>query len=168
MLRLIAFGLALAVAFGAHADEIDDYVLAQMSQQNIPGLSIAVLKTGKPVKVKGYGLANLELDTAAKPETVYKIGSLSKQFIAAGIVLLNKDGKIGLDDSITQYLQDAPESWRPITVRHALTHTSGLIREAPGFAALKVQSDARADRFGYRELLYSRPVARAAALSPGP
>lgn len=145
-------GLALVVCAaattGARADEVDDYVAAQMSRQHIPGLSLAVLKDGKPVKVKGYGVANLELGTRATPETVYQIGSVSKQFIAAGIVRLSAEGKLGLDDSIRNYLRDAPKTWQAITVRHVLTHTSGLVRETPGLQ-LKVQSDMDAIRAGY-------------------
>ncbi|NLT66683.1 MAG: beta-lactamase family protein [Acidobacteria bacterium] len=97
---LICLCLTLAVsgaaAGQARADEIDEYVMEQMRRQHIPGLSLAVLKDGKPVKLKGYGVANLELNVPTTPETVYKIGSLSKQFIAAGIMLLNKEGRIGL------------------------------------------------------------------------
>lgn len=150
-------GLALLAAAVARADQVDDFIADKMGRQHIPGLSIAVLKNGRPVKVKGYGFANLELDTRATPETVYKIGSLSKQFIAAGIVLLNADGKLGLDDSIRKYLEDAPETWQPITVRHALTHTAGLVREAPGFSAMKLQSDVDTIRTAYATALVFQP-----------
>ncbi len=154
-------GLALVVwvaaVSGARADQIDDYVTAQMSKQRIPGLSLAVLKGGNPVKVKGYGVSNLELNTRATPESVYMIGSLSKQFIAAGIMLLNKEGKVDLDDSIKKYLQNAPETWQPITVRHALTHTGGLVREAPGFDPVKPQSDADLITAAYALPLASKP-----------
>lgn len=156
--RSLGLGLALCVAAvsGARADKIDDYVAAQMSRQHIPGLSLAVLKDGKPVKAKGYGIANLELGTRATPETVYQIGSVSKQFIAAGIVLLSEEGKVGLDDSIRQYIGDAPETWQAITVRHVLTHTSGLVRETPGLQ-LKVQSEVDAIRDAYSTPLSFAP-----------
>jgi Beta-lactamase len=75
-------GLALVVSVAAvgcaRADQIDDYVTAKMHRQHIPGLSLAVVKDGKPVKVKGYGVSNLELGTPATPESIYMIGSLSK------------------------------------------------------------------------------------------
>ena len=118
--------LMLVCAGAGRADEVDDYILDRMNRQHIAGMSVAVLKAGKPLKVKGYGSANLELGTPVTPQTVFKIGSISKQFIAAGIVLLNKEGKVGYDDSIRKYFPDAPETWQPITVRHLLTHTSGL------------------------------------------
>lgn len=156
-------GLTLVVCVagvgGVRADEIDDYVTAQMSKQHIPGLSLAVLKGGKLVKVKGYGVSNLELGTRATPESIYMIGSISKQFIAAGIMLLNKEGKVGLDDSIRKYLPDAPETWQSITVRQALTHTSGLTPKAfiPGFDPVKPKSDADLIKAAYAEPLVSKP-----------
>ncbi len=122
----------LAGAAGAQADQIDDIVAAQMKKQNLPGVAVAVLKDGKPIKVKGYGYANLETGTPVTTETLFEIGSVSKQFIATGIMLLVRDGKLGLDDPVRRFIGEAPESWQPITIRHLLTHTSGLVREAPG------------------------------------
>lgn len=161
--RCLSVGVMLCatVAVGAaRADKIDDYIKAQMERQHIPGLSLAVLKEGKPVKVKGYGLSNLELNTPATPDSVYKIGSVSKQFIAAGIVLLSKDGKLGLNDTLGKYLEDAPESWRPITLRQVLTHTAGLMRDPPGFDPLKVQSDIDVIRSAYSAPLSYPPGAK--------
>jgi CubicO group peptidase (beta-lactamase class C family) len=137
----------------ARADEIDDYVNAEMHKRHIPGVSLAVIQEGKVVKAEGYGLANVELNVPASPETVYKIGSVSKQFIAAGIMLLVQDGKLKVDDKISTFLEDTPEAWKDITIRHLLTHTSGLTREAPGFASLTIQSDADLIKTAYdREL----------------
>jgi CubicO group peptidase (beta-lactamase class C family) len=123
------------------ADKVDDYVKAEMQKQRIPGLSLAVVKEGKVIKAQGYGLANVEHNVAARPETVYKIGSVSKQFLATGIMLLVQEGKIGLDDKVGKYLDGTPESWNGITIRHLLTHTSGIIREGPGFDPFKDQKD---------------------------
>ena len=72
-----------------------------MQRQHIPGTSIAVIKDGKVIKAEGYGLANVELNVPARPETVYKIGSVSKQLIATGIMLLIQEGKLSLDDKIS-------------------------------------------------------------------
>jgi D-alanyl-D-alanine carboxypeptidase len=152
----LALVIWAAATSGARADKVDDYVTAQMNRQHIPGLSLAVLKDGKPVKARGYGVANLELGTRATPETVYQIGSVSKQFIAAGIVRLSAEGRIGLDDSIRKYLGDAPETWQAITVRHVLTHTSGLVRETAGLQ-LKAQSEMDAIRAGYATPLAFAP-----------
>jgi len=112
-----------------------------MQRQHVPGVSIVVIKDQKIVKSEGYGLANVELNVPATADTVYKIGSVSKQFIASGIMLLVKEGKINLDDNVGKYLEGTPDSWKPITIRHLLTHTSGIVREAPGFDPFKVQND---------------------------
>jgi len=151
---LIAAGSLLQVA---RSDEIDDYVNAEIQTRHIPGVSLAVIKEGKLVKAQGYGLANVELKVPAGPETVYKIGSVSKQFIAAGIMLLVQDGKIKVDDKISTFLQGTPEAWKDITIRHLLTHTSGLSREAPGFASLKTQSDAELIKTAYDQKLVFAP-----------
>ena len=97
---LFALVLLLTAAVAVRADKVDDYVKAEMQKQHIPGLSLAVVKDGKIIKAEGYGLANVELNVPARPETVYKIGSVSKQFIAAGILLLLQEGKLSLDDQI--------------------------------------------------------------------
>jgi len=123
------------------ADEIDDFVKATMQQRHIPASSIIVVKDGVVVKAEGYGLADMENNIPARPDTAYKIGSVSKQFLAAGIMLLVQDGRIVVDDKISKYLPGTPKAWDEITVRHLLTHTSGLLREAPGFDPYKIQPD---------------------------
>ena len=133
--------LLLVVPTAARADKVDDLVKAEMQRQRITGVSVAVVKDGKIVKASGYGLANAELNIPATPETVYQIGSISKQLIAAGILILVQDGKLSIDDKISEFLEGTPETWRDITVRHLLTHTSGILREAPGFSPLRVQAD---------------------------
>ena len=155
----LMLALLLACAATGRADAVDDYVQMQMKQQHIPGLSLAVLRDGKVVKAKGYGLANVASNESATPETVYRIGSISKQFIASAIMLLNRDRRLNIEDSITKYLDGAPAFWNPITIRHLLTHTSGLIREAPAFDALKLQPDADVIRSAYSAPLVFSPGA---------
>ena len=147
--HVLAIILLLSASVAVQADKVDDYVKSEMQRQHLPGLSLVVIKDQKMVKVQGYGLANIELNVPATPDTVYKIGSVSKQFIATGIMLLVQDGKIKLDDSVSQYLEGTPETWKPITIRHLLTHTSGIVREAPGFDPLKIQSDADVIKTAY-------------------
>jgi CubicO group peptidase (beta-lactamase class C family) len=146
---LFALVLLLTAAVTARADKIDDYVKAEMQKQRISGLSLAVVKEGKIIKAEGYGLANVEHSVPARPETVYQIGSVSKQFIASGIMLLIQEGKVSLDDKISKFLEGSPDAWKEITVRHLLTHTSGIVREAPGFDPLKIQADADVIRTAY-------------------
>ena len=140
-LSLFVIFLLLLQTAAVRADKVDDYVKAEMQKQRILGLSLAVVKEGKVIKAEGYGLANAEHNVPARPDTVYKIGSVSKQFIATGIMLLVQDGKIGLDDKVGKYLDGTPETWAGITIRHLLTHTSGIVREGPGFDPFKDQKD---------------------------
>jgi len=154
---LLAIVLLFAVAAPARADKVDDFVKAEMQRQHVPAISIAVIKDGKIIKVEGYGLANVELNVPARPETVYKIGSVSKQFIASGIMLLVQEGKLSLDDRISKFLDETPDTWKEITIRHLLTHTSGIIREAPGFDPLKIQSDADVIKTAYSSALRFAP-----------
>jgi CubicO group peptidase (beta-lactamase class C family) len=104
----------------------DEWLKTEMAKENIPGLSLAVVKDGKPVKVQGYGLANVELNVPVMPETVFEIGSVTKQFTASLILLLAEDGKLTLEDRVQQHLHGLPASWPAITLRHLLTHTSGI------------------------------------------
>lgn len=110
----------------SEADNIDDYISARMQHLHIPGLSLAIVRDGRIAKSAGYGFANLELKAQATKETVYEIGSTTKQFTAAAIMLLVEDGKIHLEDSIAKYFPEVPETWRDITIRHLLTHSSGI------------------------------------------
>jgi CubicO group peptidase (beta-lactamase class C family) len=123
------------------SDAVDALVTAQMADRHIPGVALAVVRGGKVIKAVGYGFADLEHEVPVTPETVFKIGSVSKQFIATGIMLLAQDGKLSVDDPVAMFFPNAPESWRPITIRHFLTHTSGVQREGPAFDAQKIQPD---------------------------
>jgi D-alanyl-D-alanine carboxypeptidase len=122
----LRLGLTLAVANSACGDAADDYLKAQMASHQIPGVALIVIQNGKPIKTAAYGEANLELRVSVRPETVFEIGSITKQFTAAGILLLAQDGKLSIDAKVTDYLKSAPQSWTNITLRHLLTHTSGL------------------------------------------
>lgn len=157
LVLLLAATLAARAEGAAQADSLDSLIMAQMQGQNIPGLSLIVLKDGQVIKAKGYGLANRALKTPATPETVYRIASVSKQFIATGIMLLVQDGRLRLDDPIGKYLTGTPPTWRGITIRHLLTHTSGLVREAPGFHPSRVPSDSAVIVTAYRVPLRFEP-----------
>jgi CubicO group peptidase (beta-lactamase class C family) len=110
----------------ARADRVDDYIRGEMDTHRIPGVALVIIRDGKAVKTAAYGLANLELNVPVKPETVFEIGSITKQFTAAGILLLAQDGKLSVDDKISAHLPDVPSAWTNITIRHLLTHTSGI------------------------------------------
>ena len=93
---------------------------------NAPGAAIIVVKNGKVVFRKGYGLANLELGTPMRPEMVFEIGSVTKQFTSTAILMLVEQGKLALDDDIHKYLPDYPDKGVKISVENLLTHTSGI------------------------------------------
>jgi D-alanyl-D-alanine carboxypeptidase len=130
MQRLIRLCASLAAVLLAiqtvRADQVDKYLKSQMQEHRIPGLTLEVIRDGKAIKTAAYGLANVELNVPAKPETVFEIGSITKQFTAAGILMLAQEGKLSVDDKISKYLKDPPEAWANVTVRHLLTHTSGI------------------------------------------
>src|SRR5213592_2563253 len=126
----------LVAAPPARADAIDDYIKVEMERRHIPGLALAVARNGKIVKVRGYGIANLEHDVPVTPDTVFELASVTKQFTATAIMLLVEEGKLGIDDAIGAYLPSPPQKWTGITVRHLLTHTAGLASLETGFAAL--------------------------------
>lgn len=127
-LKLLAvFLLLFCSAAVVRADKLDDFIKAEIEKRQIPALSIAVLRDGKVIKAKDYGFANIELKTPADENTVYEIGSISKQFASEALMLLVEDGKLDLDDPINKYLPaNAPPTWAKITVRDLLNHTSGL------------------------------------------
>ncbi len=157
--RKIALALVLLMLIGlcfSRADELDDYVKRQMQHYEIPGLSLAVVKNGKLVKAKGYGLADVELNAPATKDTVYEIGSVTKVFTATAVMILVNDGRIGLDDKITGYLSDLPPDWGGITVKHLLTHTSGITND---YAA-------ETKYIGRRAPLSAQAVLRSTAASP--
>jgi D-alanyl-D-alanine carboxypeptidase len=85
-----------------------------------------VVQDGKIIKAQGFGLANVEWNAPATKDTVYELGSMTKQFTAAAIMMLVEEGRISLDDSVTKYFPSAPEPWERITIRHLLSHTSGI------------------------------------------
>jgi CubicO group peptidase (beta-lactamase class C family) len=139
ILSVILFCIPAFNLLSVRADEIDDSVKAQMDRRHIPGLALAVVREGKMMRAHGYGWADLELNVAVTTETVFEIGSITKQFTAVAILMLVEEGKLGLDENIRRYLDGLPEAWNNITVRHLLTHTSGLksYNNLRGFEASK-------------------------------
>ena len=82
--------------------EVAKYVRDEMQRQHIPGVALLVARDGKPVQAEGFGLANLELQVPVKPETVFQSGSVGKQFTATAVMMMVEEGKIGLDDPLTE------------------------------------------------------------------
>jgi D-alanyl-D-alanine carboxypeptidase len=105
---------------------MEDLIKDEMEKHHVAGLSMKVVKDGKAIKTESYGMANLEWNIPATKDTVFEIGSMTKQFTAACILLLAEDGKLSVDDKISQHLNNTPAAWSNITIRHLLTHTSGI------------------------------------------
>jgi CubicO group peptidase (beta-lactamase class C family) len=117
----------MPLAFAADPpDAVDLYVHAEMQKEHIPGLALLVSRAGQPVRIQGYGFANVELQVPVKPETIFQSGSVGKQFTATAVMMLVEEGKIQLDDPLTKYFPDAPDTWKQVTIRELLSHTAGF------------------------------------------
>lgn len=117
--------LANAAALAADLPKVDA-LFRQWTQPGSPGAAVAVIQNGQVVYERGYGLANLEDHTPITPETIFHVASVSKEFTAMAIVLLQADGKLALDDDVHQYLPELPRYEAPVTLRQLLHHTSGI------------------------------------------
>jgi CubicO group peptidase (beta-lactamase class C family) len=113
----------------APADRLQRVVQPYVDAQVFMG-SVLVAKEGKIIFSKGYGMADLEWNVPNSPNTRFNIASMTKQFTAASILLLEDRGKLNTDDLVKKYLSDAPASWDKITIYHLLTHTSGISGDA--------------------------------------
>ncbi|MGR3890058.1 serine hydrolase domain-containing protein [Pseudomonas sp. 1152_12] len=127
---MMSSSLAAAVDAAALSREqsvaVDRYVAAEMARQGLPGLALGIYRNGRIVLAKGYGLANVELNVPMSADSVLQSGSVGKSFTATAVMMLVEQGKVRLDDSITQYFPEAPAGWLPIKVANLLSHTSGL------------------------------------------
>jgi len=112
-----------------------DSLFAPYSRTDAPGLAIAVVRDGRTIFAKGYGMADLEHRVAITPSTVFDVASVSKQFTGLAIAMLVGDGKIRLDDDVRRYIPEMANIGQPITINHLVHHTSGL-RDWPGSLGL--------------------------------
>jgi len=149
MKKLLLLLLLPAFSF-AQKDSTDIIVKQLMEKQKIVGLSMAVIRDGRTIVNKGYGLANAELNVAVNPQTVIRLGSVSKQFFTTAILRLMEEGKLDMEDSVHKFFPDAPETWRPIQIKHLMSHTSGLQREGPAYDNFKIQPDIDIIRSAYK------------------
>jgi len=106
--------------------QIDEYIRQEMKKQKIPGLSLGIIENSQLIYGRGYGYANVEHQVPVKLETIFQSGSMGKQFTALAIMILVEREEIDLDTPLKEYIDDLPKKWKNITVRHLLTHTSGL------------------------------------------
>lgn len=121
--RVLPAGGAVA---SATIDAISAMVSQGIDQKKSASIAVGIVKDGSLVLARGYGFADLENDVPATAETVYRLGSITKQFTALAIMQLAEQGKLSLDDELVKFLPDYPAAGHKVTVRQLLNHTSGI------------------------------------------
>ncbi|HEX8091104.1 MAG TPA: serine hydrolase domain-containing protein [Blastocatellia bacterium] len=133
LISLVALCLVLAASGAAQARDsnqglsakIDEYINGLVKANQFSG-AILVARDGGVLVSRGYGFANLEDETPNTPQTKFRLGSITKQFTATAIMMLEERGKLSAQDSICKYVTDCPQAWQAVTIRHLLSHTSGV------------------------------------------
>ena len=123
--RFVLFISILVLAHAQDVSRMDQIVQSYVSAKTFMG-TVLVARGGDVLFSKGYGMANLEWDIPNSPSTKFRLGSVTKQFTAASILLLEERGKLKVEDPVKKYMPDAPAAWDKITIFHVLTHTSGI------------------------------------------
>jgi CubicO group peptidase (beta-lactamase class C family) len=131
--RLILLGWLLITARGSVGvasvqdvvPKVDEYMNAAVRAHRFSG-TVLLAQDGRALVSRGYGMSSVELNVANTPKTKFRIGSMTKQFTAAGIALLQQRGKLNVRDSICKYLPQCPQKWQEITIHQLLTHTAGI------------------------------------------
>jgi len=129
-LFLICFFISTASGFQAYphnelTDRVDE-LFKRYDGDDRPGLALGIIKDGRIIYARGYGMANLEYDIPNTPRTVFRTGSLAKQFTAMCIAILADQGKLSIDDNIRKFIPEMPEYETPVMIRHLIHHTSGV------------------------------------------
>ncbi|MEL7529702.1 MAG: serine hydrolase [Bacteroidota bacterium] len=136
--------------------KIDAYIERFMERHGIPGAAVAVIKKDQLVHQNYYGLANVEHSVPVKAQTSFRLHSLSKIFVSTGVFKLIEQGKIKLDDPISQYFSDLPSAWHKVEIQHLLTHSSGL----PDIAYVDAKLEAEAKALVFAEEILFAPGER--------
>ncbi|MGA2575900.1 MAG: serine hydrolase [Bryobacteraceae bacterium] len=125
MLRLAIVLLAACAGWAQDAARMEQVIQSYTANRQFMG-AVLVAKGTEVLLNKGYGSANLEWDIPDSPATKFRLGSITKQFTAASILLLQERGKLNVEDPVKKYMADAPSAWDKVTIYHVLTHTSGI------------------------------------------
>src|SRR5580658_363034 len=126
MLLRIALTIFLAVpCLAQDAARMDQIVQSYVADHKFMGTAL-VARGDQVLFTKAYGSANLEWDVPNTPNTKFRLGSVTKQFTAASILLLEERGKLSVSDPVKKFMPDAPAAWDKVTIFHLLTHTSGV------------------------------------------
>jgi CubicO group peptidase (beta-lactamase class C family) len=118
--------IVLAQLTSVRAEPGDDAIIAEMKRQNVPGAAIGVVRNGKLARVSGFGIANLEHNVPVTADTLFQTGSTGKQFATLAILMLERDGKLSVEDLLSKHFPDTPKTWRDIKLKHLLSHTAGI------------------------------------------
>src|SRR5581483_1650182 len=124
-LAMTCLVLAPAHAQQAPAARLEEYLQALVRRDDFSG-TVLVARDGRPLLARGYGLANREHDISNGPKTKYRIGSITKPITALVLLLLVQQGKLQLDDPMSRHVEEVPEAWGKVTIRHLLAHTGGV------------------------------------------
>lgn len=130
-LTLFVFLFTIHFSFSQNFESKIDSIVSLNYTQNEPGISILIAKDGKPIYKKAFGKSNIELGTSMRSDNVFQIGSITKQFTAVSILMLEEQGKLNIDDEIVRYIPDYPTEGNIITIHHLLNHTSGIKNSTP-------------------------------------
>ncbi len=125
LVLFLASVIAVAADSTNFSSEADAYFSKLTAQEEFSG-AVLIATNGNVVFAKGYGLANRELNIANTTNTIFRLGSVTKQFTAMCILILQEEHKLNVTNLISQYVEDCPEAWRAITIHHLLSHTSGI------------------------------------------
>lgn len=123
---VLPWHLARDPGHGTAIAAVEDIVRTALDEGRVPGMAVAVVRREETLMARGFGTADLETGAPVTERTMFQSGSLGKQWTSAGIMALVEDGLIDLDASVGTYIHEAPEAWEPITIRHLLTHSSGI------------------------------------------
>ncbi|MEO0471058.1 MAG: serine hydrolase domain-containing protein [Bacteroidota bacterium] len=131
--------------------DIDTYVNTVLQRYGLPGAAVAVVHKGKLIHRQNYGFANLEHQVPVSEQSIFRIYSLTKLFVAVAAFQLIEAGKLSLEDKVSEYVDDLPEDWQTIQIKHCLTHSSGLpdMSPIPEFQDL-TEAEAKAKVFAQR------------------
>src|SRR5580765_7890850 len=136
---ILGFAIQAVAGISTNAQEKQakavDEIFADLAKEGSPGCALAVARAGKIIYEKGYGLANIEQNVDITPQSIFDIASTSKQFTAASVLLLEKQGKLSVNDDIRKYIPELPDYGQKITILQLLNHTSGL-RDYPTLMTL--------------------------------
>ncbi len=118
---------------------VDDLIIQYMEENEVPGMTLAIVQAPYITRVIGYGLADITTKRLAATRTVFNVGQLTNAYTAVAVMQLKEEGKLKLDDTISDYISSIPQSWKSVTIRQLITHSSGLpdYTQSSGFSYSK-------------------------------